>query len=165
MWPSVWLTGLSLFAVAAPPASQAFVPSTVAKAAAATGHQQPQQKLQQQLMKQRRSGVGMAATRRDVVRMPSSEPMVRESTTVVVCNDRMCCVMVACTATETAATAVVRLARTRGLSPGSLDSPGFFLRAAVEFLAGGAFWTIEDKNTVFLGRLHGLQKHRLDRST
>lgn len=60
--------------------SQAFVPSTAARAAtlaAATGQQQQQQRLQQQ--QQRQSGVGMAATRRDVVRMPSSEPMVSKS--------------------------------------------------------------------------------------
>lgn len=75
MWPSVWLTGLGLLTAAAP-VSQAFVPSTAARAAA-TGHQ-PQQQLQQQMKKQQRSGVGMAATRRDVLRMPSSEPMVRE---------------------------------------------------------------------------------------
>lgn len=73
MLPSLWLTGLGLLAT--PSLSQAFVPSTAARAAAsaaATGQQQQTLHRQQQ-----RSCVGLAATRRDVVRMPSSEPMVR----------------------------------------------------------------------------------------
>lgn len=73
MRSSLWLRGLGLLAV--PSVSQAFVPSTAARAAAAaaaTGQQQ------QRLHQQQRSCVGLAATRRDVVRMPSSEPMVRD---------------------------------------------------------------------------------------
>ena len=68
-----WLTGLGLLAVSC--ASQAFVPSTAARATAAaraTGQQQ------RRLHRHQRSGVELAATRRDVLRMPSSEPMVRE---------------------------------------------------------------------------------------
>eukprot|EP00752_Nemacystus_decipiens_P004895 g4454.t1 len=71
MRSSSLLTGLGLLAV--PSVSQAFVHSTSARAASAaatTGQQQ------RKLHQQDRSYVTLAATRRDVLRMPSTEPMV-----------------------------------------------------------------------------------------
>lgn len=83
MWSSVWapLAGLgSLLITASQVAvSQAFVPSTAgaARAAASAAAAEPQQQRQRNFHTPRRASTDLAATRRDVLRMPSSEPMVR----------------------------------------------------------------------------------------